>query len=1226
MAFRCETFGAFHFVAVRTLEYTVCNFGFRNVPHFMLGIVKCWTKHKVKVWNVEIDAPKKELIANTLTERSFADIFLISAGQVTDINACFEGLAEIYFINYGFARSRLDYFQSGYIAKKSNGPYYTIRVYDGLESKLIQVTPTATVTLKSICITNNQSNVIRNRFELPTVLFLQKFEHTLGYFRFLHKIPIVIANSENFIPNTSNLNHGIAPLYTLSLEQSEECRSIAQYCNIDLKKMSLFTIHDIEDCILLKFFTCQEQEKIIQDCIKLRQMLGIGIDNINREKVHQGLLLKLIFYGSVDDTYYFFDNLYYCYDNVMYNYNDEKMYSSHYKLESRKLHSMKMSFYHVIDVEGDYRRAFIMCAYLLLDITDKHKHVSDRFVKYRVTLFEMARSLFLFVKMSGFKDDELTHLCYYYLFYFAVKYDQHFVKVNKVEKIQTNCLKCKYMCGICLLNMNNMPHNVDMAHIPLKSSTEATKDYDRWSKFNTDIGYCLTNFLHYAQFLFDYLQDYSESVVVLQRLMNFCKGGSCKIDEPIEIPSDILGQINVLFGLSFEKLNKFDQAMIHFERAIAIYQYCGNHDEFNNNVVVAQKHANELKNVLTSTKSYKQLKFAQINDNEQENDCKLLLFSICDYDIEQMKNIFQYINHNDKNTIINVMIKCLKNVDVHMNNIVQGKKWISFFEKYYDNKIEQLDHNRYNGLKLAVCMFFGAYYTNGNEYCLHDLNNSALNTVSKQLNYFHSNMLNINLDLLPSKQKSHHRNDARVGIQLSKYYFKYLLNNWESFDNNDTAAIKMFWKKQFKWLNDKNSENNQCFGLHAVPKTEHIPYCSWLIEILSKLNRLKDMYYILHYVENMVAYNFTHKNIGINMDVDSSDYERILTIISSRMLFKYGSWENRYIDRVINKYDRYYGLKHYHDRDVESWFPRISVSSVFVLNILQVQYYYRYSSTGPSLKPNPGLLEIIRHSMLQFCQSIKKLDKNEMIDKLYWKQLSLITIGIQSIYLICEQKFILKNKQNHSIGNHDYLRVYNPNYDCESLFKYLNDNVILYIERNLKFPIDLDHVLKCDALLCLMLSYFVLNDKKMFLKCLKDYNATKIKVSKSSYSWDIAYKMKKKIGKILSPKKRIGVFFDDIKKLQFNKSNKRETGCGLSSDTYEILSILNNPSENNEKFELWKNAIMFDKDVRLCNYCQKFNVNGHLRVCSGCKKVRYCNRVCQKKDWKFNGHKIFCVK
>mmetsp|Transcript_4852 Transcript_4852/g.8121 ORF Transcript_4852/g.8121 Transcript_4852/m.8121 type:complete len:131 (-) Transcript_4852:445-837(-) len=48
--------------------------------------------------------------------------------------------------------------------------------------------------------------------------------------------------------------------------------------------------------------------------------------------------------------------------------------------------------------------------------------------------------------------------------------------------------------------------------------------------------------------------------------------------------------------------------------------------------------------------------------------------------------------------------------------------------------------------------------------------------------------------------------------------------------------------------------------------------------------------------------------------------------------------------------------------------------------------------------------------------------------------------------------------------------------------------------------------------------------------------------------------------------------------------------------------------------------LMASKPRSVCNYCGKADAPSS---CSACKRVSYCNRECQRADWKF-GHKNLC--
>lgn len=66
----------------------------------------------------------------------------------------------------------------------------------------------------------------------------------------------------------------------------------------------------------------------------------------------------------------------------------------------------------------------------------------------------------------------------------------------------------------------------------------------------------------------------------------------------------------------------------------------------------------------------------------------------------------------------------------------------------------------------------------------------------------------------------------------------------------------------------------------------------------------------------------------------------------------------------------------------------------------------------------------------------------------------------------------------------------------------------------------------------------------------------------------------------------------------------------------------------NHSQEIYKHALTCHKypdelpRMDLSNYCRSCFKTGKLQVCAGCKRVRYCNAKCSKKDWK--RHKLFC--
>lgn len=71
-----------------------------------------------------------------------------------------------------------------------------------------------------------------------------------------------------------------------------------------------------------------------------------------------------------------------------------------------------------------------------------------------------------------------------------------------------------------------------------------------------------------------------------------------------------------------------------------------------------------------------------------------------------------------------------------------------------------------------------------------------------------------------------------------------------------------------------------------------------------------------------------------------------------------------------------------------------------------------------------------------------------------------------------------------------------------------------------------------------------------------------------------------------------------------------------------LMLDINEPTNEKETIEIIKNREALAKS---CNHCHIKEFNQHkLSVCSQCKQVYYCNRMCQKQDWP--KHKVSCLK
>ena len=281
----------------------------------------------------------------------------------------------------------------------------------------------------------------------------------------------------------------------------------------------------------------------------------------------------------------------------------------------------------------------------------------------------------------------------------------------------------------------------------------------------------------------------------------------------------------------------------------------------------------------------------------------------------------------------------------------------------------------------------------------------------------------------------------------------------------------------------------------------------------------------------------------------------------------------------------------------------------------------------------------IRASLYLFVKLIEK-NKDDIIDFAHWKYMALLSIGVQSLFCIKMEKFKIYSNTVSVINNSNGKDNKSLNkYNFGSVSRYLRRFVIEYIQsaialyRNTadntytKFQaaVDVNIDAKCLSHVCLMLCYFVLQDKSKFYDMLKRFNNAKLQYSDQGvdcaknvkkYFCDILF-MKKKIGKIKSHNKRIAFLEESI-----NKYNKDRYNAEKIADRKKklplILSIL-----NTKKHQLhWKN-VLFQKDVK-CHYCNTSCDEIQLKICKRCRKTYYCSKKCQKKDWNWRLHKLVC--
>ena len=224
---------------------------------------------------------------------------------------------------------------------------------------------------------------------------------------------------------------------------------------------------------------------------------------------------------------------------------------------------------------------------------------------------------------------------------------------------------------------------------------------------------------------------------------------------------------------------------------------------------------------------------------------------------------------------------------------------------------------------------------------------------------------------------------------------------------------------------------------------------------------------------------------------------------------------------------------------------------------------------------------------------------------------------------------ISNGKENTSLNKYNfgslsrYLRRFVINYIQSAISLYTSTADNTYTK--FKAAVDVNIDARCLSYVCLMVCYFVLQDKSNFYDMLKRFNNAKLQYSDQGvdcaknvkkYFCDILV-LKKKIGKIKSHNKRIAFLEESINK--YNKDRydaEKITNCNKQLPL--VLSIL-----NTKKHHLhWKN-VLFQKDVK-CHYCNTNCDKIQLKVCKRCRKTYYCSKKCQKKDWNWRLHKLVC--
>ena len=270
-----------------------------------------------------------------------------------------------------------------------------------------------------------------------------------------------------------------------------------------------------------------------------------------------------------------------------------------------------------------------------------------------------------------------------------------------------------------------------------------------------------------------------------------------------------------------------------------------------------------------------------------------------------------------------------------------------------------------------------------------------------------------------------------------------------------------------------------------------------------------------------------------------------------------------------------------------------------------------------------NVIRIIRTSLLFFHKSVLS-NVVSMIDSPYFANLSMISIGVLSIFMI---------------NANDY-----RNYDDQKLLKYLKvfivDMIKPFVNKLRKIQGEsmfLDTsccTMSSMANRCLFISYWVFGNysecKVCYDQIARDYcidniDETLFGITMENINWSQSIKccvLLDYVEHIQCQACTIESDDDDdesIADLVDNLSNSNNQTCIV-----KFIKHVINPTTRNEQFYTkYKNTCQ-NRFVKKCSYCSNAWEVATLKKCKNCRKVMYCSRMCQKRDWVSN-HRFDCM-
>ena len=319
----------------------------------------------------------------------------------------------------------------------------------------------------------------------------------------------------------------------------------------------------------------------------------------------------------------------------------------------------------------------------------------------------------------------------------------------------------------------------------------------------------------------------------------------------------------------------------------------------------------------------------------------------------------------------------------------------------------------------------------------------------------------------------------------------------------------------------------------------------------------------------------------------------------------------------------------------------------------------------PLYRPREQIREM-RVSVLQFANNIDNNFITPLSDELYWKHLSFVMLGKLSFQTtkycqIFDKKNVLKSNETNLRKNlktlQNYLKKFviqyvEPNltqiihkYHCN--LEYNNDDMTKYCLYSMDgshrwIPNDIPvYIRDCYVILGTCFEICGFPSKALYYYRLSNYllqaNWSDGQILATKHLASDICKLKQLDSKSTNNSKdiyvRIGQSLDNCLKIVQNfRLNLYKCCKNVSSRTPGPIAqaldcqtnswihfVINPKTREDELYLKWKNVT----SIKYCNYCEKSD--GKLSKCKNCKKVYYCSKLCQKKDWNLKCHRNVCV-